>query len=119
VKWLALALLVACGGAAARVRSQINEVDERLEMAHDSVARAQVAVTKAKPSEVEVAHRDLLAAVAEKAFLQADRVYLLAQLDRIDNPSPENRALEERARAERNRLETEWKAKLKDVSAPW
>jgi hypothetical protein len=119
VKWFALALLVACGGAAARVRSQINDVDLRLEMARDSVARAQMGVKKAKPKEAEVAQRDLLAAVAEKAFLQADRVYLVAQLDRINNPSPENQALEDRARAERDRLEVEWKAKLKDVSAPW
>jgi hypothetical protein len=119
VKWLALALLVACGGASARVRSQLNQVDQRLEMARDSVARAQMGVTKAKPKEVEAARRDLLAAVAEKAFLQAERVYLVAQLDRIDNPSPENKALEDRARAERDRLEVEWKAKLKDVSAPW
>jgi len=119
VKWLALALLVACGGAAARVRSQLNRVDQRLEMARDSVSRAELGLRKAQPKDAEAARRDLLAAVAERAFLQADRVYLLAQLDRIDNPSPEKRALEDRARAERDRLEIEWHAKRKDVSAPW
>ncbi len=112
-------LLLACGGPAAKIRAQINDVDARLEMARDSVRRADLQVAKARPKEADASRRDRLAAVSEKAYLDAEKAYLERQLAALDDPSPENRAKEEVARAERDRLEREWRDRVKDASAPW
>lgn len=111
--------LAACGGPAAQIRAEIGDVDARLEIARDSVQRADLAVAKAQPRDADVARRDRLAAVSEKAYLEAQKVYLQARLRTLDDPSPANRADEAAARERRDHLEAEWRARVKDASAPW
>ncbi len=116
---VALALLVSCGGPAAKIRAQIGDVDERLAIARDSVRRADLEVAKARPRDADAAHRDRLAAVSEKAYLDAEKTYLQSQLATLDDPTPENRAKEEAARVERDHLEKEWRERVKGATAPW
>jgi len=119
MKYLALALLIACGGPAARIRAEIDEVEGKLEMARDSVRRADLQVAKARPREEDAARRDRLAAVSEKAYLEAEKVYLQRQLAALDDPSPENLAKEDAARVERDHLEKEWRERVKGAASPW
>ncbi|HKA89202.1 MAG TPA: hypothetical protein VKE22_16160 [Haliangiales bacterium] len=115
---VALAVLLSCGGAAARIRSQIGDVDVKLDLARDAVRRAELAVAKAGPKEADGARRDMLAAVSEKAYLDAEKAYLEQQLATLADPSPENRAKEDTTRARRDHLETEWRERVKEARAP-
>ena len=120
IRAAAVALIaLGCGGPAAQIRAELDDVQARLDIARDSVRRADLGVTKANARDHDAAVRDRLAAVSEKAYLDAEKAYLEARLRTLDDPSPQTRADEAAARDRRDHLEAEWRARVKDASAPW